>query len=267
MKPKTSELMKFKRLCRRLGESKRGVVGLLELLWHGTATNCPRGDIGKFPDEEIAIMCDYGGEPAELVAALTETGWIDPCPTHRLVVHDWREHAPDYIKGSLKRWGKDFASVSADGIDASDSSLGIMPQQNPSSPILPLPSKSIDRCDRPNAVDYAPELVDAVVWESARDDFKRTSDTLGDGRGLRDRDRETVVRCVLVARARLPVGTLDDLLMKIREGVHRDEIKKPFAYFRKSIIRACEAEGVEFHRAAAALQIEPALLCKPQPQP
>src|SRR5688572_15869320 len=81
MKPKTSELMKFKQLCRRLGESKRGVVGLLELLWNETAKNCPEGDVGRYTDEEIAIMCDWDADPEKLIDALVETKWLDRCST------------------------------------------------------------------------------------------------------------------------------------------------------------------------------------------
>lgn len=112
MKPNTTDLLKFKGLMRRLGESQRGCVGLLELLWIGTAKNAPRGDIGRFSNEEIAIMCDWEGDPDSLVKALVDSRWIDADPVHRLLVHDWEDHCPDYIKGNLKRWNKDFARQS-----------------------------------------------------------------------------------------------------------------------------------------------------------
>lgn len=112
MKSGTIELMKFKRLERVLGESRRGIVGLLELLWQGTAKNCPTGNIGKFDNEEIAIICDWENDPDILVAALVKCGWLDECETNRLLVHDWEEHCPKYVKGNVIRHGKSFANRS-----------------------------------------------------------------------------------------------------------------------------------------------------------
>lgn len=102
MKHGTPDLLKFKRLQRALGESTRGTVGLLELLWIATIKNAPQGNIGKFEDEEIAILCDWPGEPEQLIAALVSTGWVDEHPEERLVIHDWAFHAPDFVKANLK---------------------------------------------------------------------------------------------------------------------------------------------------------------------
>jgi len=110
MKHTTTELLKFKRLQRQLHESTRGTVGLLELLWHGTAKNAPRGDIGRFSNEEIAILCDWEGDPDVLVNALIETGWVDPHSECRLLVHDWEHHAPNFVKGVVTR-GDGFIST------------------------------------------------------------------------------------------------------------------------------------------------------------
>ena len=89
MKANTPELMKFKKLQRKLGESRRGTIGLLEGLWIETARNSPAGDVGRFTNEEIAIMVDWDGDPDLLVDALVECRWLDRCSEHRLVVHDW----------------------------------------------------------------------------------------------------------------------------------------------------------------------------------
>lgn len=106
MKSSTPELLKFQKLMRRLKESRRGTIGLLEGMWLAVGKNCPRGDIGKFTNEEIAIMCDWEGDADELVFALIECGWLDHCDTHRLVVHDWHDHCPTYIKGGLAKKGE-----------------------------------------------------------------------------------------------------------------------------------------------------------------
>ena len=105
MKHSTTQKSKFKKLQRRLDLTLREAVGTLELLWVATQVNAPRGDIGSLDNEEIAIECDWPGDPDRLVNALIETGWLDIHPTHRLVVHDWQEHAPKYVKGIAAKKG------------------------------------------------------------------------------------------------------------------------------------------------------------------
>jgi len=106
MKASTPELMKFQKLMRKLKESRRGTIGLLEGLWLAVAKNCPQGDIGRFTNEEIAIMVDWEGDPDHLVNALVECRWLDACRLNRLVVHDWDEHCPTYVKGNLVKSNK-----------------------------------------------------------------------------------------------------------------------------------------------------------------
>ena len=105
MKHSVPESMKFKRLKRRLSLPTFQVVGLLELLWIVTQKNSPKGDIGKFDDEAIAVELDWAGCPTRLIEDLVETGWLDRDPTHRLLVHGWSEHAPRYIHGIVARCG------------------------------------------------------------------------------------------------------------------------------------------------------------------
>ena len=114
MKHKTPDSMKFKRLMRRLRDSKRGVSGLLTLLWIAVQNNAKRGDIGQFSNEEIAIEVDWEGDPDELVEALVETEWLDVHPEHRLVIHDWHEHAPGYIHAWIKSQNTTFANLDGD---------------------------------------------------------------------------------------------------------------------------------------------------------
>ena len=112
MKHTTPDSMKFKRLCRRLGMTPVVAAGTLELLWIATARNAPPGDIGRFSNEDIAIQVYWEGDADELVEALVETGWLDLSQQHRLVVHDWHEHAPRYIHAWMKSKGLTFASCS-----------------------------------------------------------------------------------------------------------------------------------------------------------
>lgn len=108
MKSNTPELLKFKRLQRRLKVSTPTLCGHLELLWISTAKNAPEGDIGRFSNEEIAIGCYWDGDVDEFVHALVECGWLDADEEYRLLVHDWAEHAPTWVRGTLKRHGRSF---------------------------------------------------------------------------------------------------------------------------------------------------------------
>ena len=104
---------KFTKLVRRLRKAFPGLpvdpevvaTGILEQLWHFTITSARRGDIGQHDDELIAEACGWLGDPEELISILTDTGWVDHCTTNRLVVHDWNEHAPAFIKRNIDRLG------------------------------------------------------------------------------------------------------------------------------------------------------------------
>lgn len=110
MKHTAPESMKFRRLQRRLACSKLECVGLLELLWITTQKNAMAGDIGRFSNEEIAVEVEWPGDPDNLVEALVETGWLDRSDQYRLVVHDWHDHAPKYVRANLAGRKIPFAS-------------------------------------------------------------------------------------------------------------------------------------------------------------
>ena len=108
MKKGTIDMMKFTLLKNRLQQPRYVVVGILESLWQLTLSSATDGAIGKFTDEEIAAWIEWDGDPSELIGHLVWTKFIDRCQVNRLVVHDWSEHAPEYLKNSFKRWGKEF---------------------------------------------------------------------------------------------------------------------------------------------------------------
>lgn len=102
---------KLVRLCRLLGIDHAYAVGIAESLWHITALHTPAGNIGKWGDQEIADQIGFtkaSGE--ELVTALIEAGFLDRDDTHRLVIHDWADHADDSTHACLARKGLSFAS-------------------------------------------------------------------------------------------------------------------------------------------------------------
>jgi len=84
---------KTRALARGLGIPQYAAVGLLECLWAFTSTAAPCGDVGKWSNDEIAEGMFWDGKPDKLVDALVAARLLDRCGVHRLVVHDWHEHA------------------------------------------------------------------------------------------------------------------------------------------------------------------------------
>ena len=114
MKTGTINHPKMHALAHGLGITRRDAVGLLEMLWEFTAKYAPQGDVGKHPDFAIAAAVDWPENPEVLVRGLVEAKWLDSCTDHRLVVHDWKEHAPEYVRKSLGRKHLDFVQTTAD---------------------------------------------------------------------------------------------------------------------------------------------------------
>ena len=111
MKRQALDHTKMDLLMRRLNLPRYAAVGIMESLWHLTAKEAPRGDIGKLSNERIAIGIGWRGaanrgasqEADKLVCALVEARWIDVDDQWRLVIHDWPEHADDSVKKYIKR--------------------------------------------------------------------------------------------------------------------------------------------------------------------
>lgn len=125
-------------------------VGILESLWHWTATYAWRGDIGRWSD--AVIRQGVGHDDERLIPALIETGWIDEDATHRLVVHDWADHADEAVRKRLARAGEQFvggveppqSAVRHDRRSARDSVGPVSGQrpdivETPSRPPVPVP--------------------------------------------------------------------------------------------------------------------------------
>lgn len=103
MKTGTPNHLKTKRLKRLLGKPLYQVVGVLEMLWQLAADCADEGNIGKFSDEEIGDYMEWDGDAGVLIDALVKAGWIDADEHARLLVHDWQDHAPTYIKERVRK--------------------------------------------------------------------------------------------------------------------------------------------------------------------
>lgn len=107
MKRGTPHHPKLDHLASLLQLSRWGAVGVLETLWHFAQSFCRRGDIGRYTDEEVARWLGWTGDAGELVRALAQSRWLDPCPCHRYRLHDWPDHADQAVTRTeeVKRHG------------------------------------------------------------------------------------------------------------------------------------------------------------------
>lgn len=93
---------KFADLVVRLGIPRFMALGCLESLWHFASRFTPQGNIGKYTDAQIEAWIGWNGAPGLLVSGLVNSGWLDRNDDHRLLVHDWHEHADKATKQSLR---------------------------------------------------------------------------------------------------------------------------------------------------------------------
>jgi hypothetical protein len=96
-------------LAQALGVPTWGAIGLIEALIHWTAKYAPGGNVGKWNDAVIAQGIGWSDDPVRLMGALVSCGWLDEHTEHRLLVHDWSEHADDAVHRSLARAHELFA--------------------------------------------------------------------------------------------------------------------------------------------------------------
>jgi len=111
MKRGTPEHPKMKRLARALRVNQAQAVGILESLWHWAGRFAPQGDIGRFSDSDIADSAYWTKEPGILIEALVESKWVQRDPAHRLIIHDWHDHAEESVKKYLARHNLTFVSL------------------------------------------------------------------------------------------------------------------------------------------------------------
>lgn len=131
MKRGTDRKLKFLLLKQRLRLPVYQVKGILQAIWDFTFDNAPRGDVGRFTDEQICAAIEYKGDAAKLIYALQIEHWLEPHPIHRFVIHGWKKHAEPFLIQSLKRTGfaEDDQSIIQDEIPP-----------NLSGPEIPIPS-------------------------------------------------------------------------------------------------------------------------------
>lgn len=147
MKTGTSTHPKFVYLCSLIGLKKWEAVGILESLWEFASQYTPQGNIGKWTDAQISSFIEYPQDKIlELMAALSNSGWIDPDEENRFIIHDWGDHAPHFIKERLRRQGLEILVAKNASTLAQRASMlaKIAHKPNPTQPnqTQPKPTKS-----------------------------------------------------------------------------------------------------------------------------
>jgi hypothetical protein len=85
-------------------------IGLLELTWAFVAQHTPRGNVGRWTNPVIAGEAGWLEDPDKFINALITCGFFDRDSEHRLIVHDWADHAPNWVHAKLKRQGREILS-------------------------------------------------------------------------------------------------------------------------------------------------------------
>lgn len=90
-------------LAARLRISREWAIGIVTVLIDWTHDMAPQGDIGKWPNGAISVACGWSGDPDEFIGALVAARWLDTDQVHRLLVHDYPDHAERFVKAKLAR--------------------------------------------------------------------------------------------------------------------------------------------------------------------
>lgn len=93
--------IKFEMLSSLLQLTRWQTVGILETLWLFCQHHAYDGELSKFSAVKIAAWFGWTDDPQRLIDSLVESGWVDRVD-NMLVVHDWSDHAPNWVKGALK---------------------------------------------------------------------------------------------------------------------------------------------------------------------
>jgi hypothetical protein len=286
---------KFRRLVRRLRPMlpdppvavETIAVGILERLWHNTAVGSPRGDIGRFDNEELAEMVGWHKDAEELVAVLTDERWLDPHPTHRLLVHDWHEHAPRHVKANVAKVGGFYATESGT-ISAQGDALPLPeirtappnePKATPSDTKEATPNRTEPNLTQPNPTDRTiggaavrpdgrdevgllpkdPILVGQQRWRESQPVRERiarvvSGDPSVDPRKLRRGDYELCIKAAAISMwGGVDPDWLDGVIRSM--STRRTPLENRWAFFKGALIKAAARVGKDYHELEARIVI------------
>lgn len=246
MIPSTRQSAKFIKLVRKLRpmlgasaivDAESVAVAILERLWHATASSAIRGDIGRFEDEVIAELVGWMGDSSELVAMLVDCGWLDVSTEHRLLVHDWHDHAPNHVKGNVTKLGGFLTGLGpALGPSPWGPALEAQPQG------IGPPSLAKPSLTKPSLTNAA-SLLAASGEEGFFDEVRKLARDLKAAARVLEPDFVWQVCCVGYAFDR---GLVGDWVNRFRTG----NIAKPKRYLESALKAECEKRGITWEDAA-----------------
>jgi uncharacterized phage protein (TIGR02220 family) len=180
MKRGTPDHPKSKRLARTLGINRAWALGILEALWHWAGKFAQIGDVGRHDDRDIAEACFWNGKPTILIEALVECGWLERCPTHRLIIHDWSDHADGAVRKYVERNKLEFVSnVQTQSGQCLDSGQKSLPAFRPSPEPKPLPEPKPDAdADESDKYHLHARAALAILSEASGKKFRETDPSL-----------------------------------------------------------------------------------------
>lgn len=103
MKRGTPEHPKVFLLCDELHCRRPAAIGYLTLLWEFAAKYAKDGNVGRYPDKRVEAAMDWRGRTGALTQALHRSGWLDAHEVLGWCIHDWHEHAEEYVLRYLRR--------------------------------------------------------------------------------------------------------------------------------------------------------------------
>lgn len=99
---------KMRRLAKAMGKPTYAALGLMEAIIHWSAKYAPCGNVGKYADIEIEEAIGWDDAEGTMVPILIDAGFLEFHPDHRVVIHDWFDHADDSVHMALARAGEVF---------------------------------------------------------------------------------------------------------------------------------------------------------------
>ena len=233
-------------------------VGILERLWHSTVTDAFRGDIGKLANDEIAESLGWFGDADLIVSILLESNWLDEHDECRLVVHDWADHAPKWVRGNAAQYGGFVVPTggSLEEVPLGSSSMDAPPnltKQSITNSNQTKPSKTKPSQPVPGGGD-AGERADLDflrLGENQYRDVLRQSVALNNAFGTKIDSSELVWKLAWVGYA-CSEGVIPGCIEKFKKLKNtKDAVKSPQAWLIGCINRELKNASITFDEAVA----------------
>lgn len=152
----------------RLELSRVEAIGYLTLLIDWASDYAPQGDVGKWPNRVIAMACDWQSDADAFIEALVGAGWLDENDDHRLIIHDWPEHAQVWVRAKLAKSGKAFLACYSTPVGSPEASVvastEASPEANTNVSITKLSKPKPNLTSKPPAAD-SPEVPEAIAGD------------------------------------------------------------------------------------------------------